>query len=104
MDYLSREIRSAKINTGSVGEIDTFKILQIVNANNEIVTYRFENNNFLRNGEKLNSVKVTDKSHFVVDKRGPAEKEGQPRITIVLELEENGQKINLQTTISSRAY
>lgn len=107
MEIMSKEIRMSQINS-SDGKIS---FLNIINSKpeSENVIYSFDNDQLLRGigeiAEVLNSNQVKINGSFYVQKSG-----SQPRVTIVMAIESSGNKpeqqvkINLETTVSSRAY
>ena len=102
-ESVSKEIRTAKI----ISDNGSTNILEIKNAKDEAVTYSFENNQLKRNGLVLNSGKVKVSGKFYVQNMAET---SQPRVTMVMTIKYNSDlltqqaKINLETTISSRAY
>lgn len=97
IEKIAKEIRMSEISSGS-GEPSAIDIIHPVNDN---VNYSFSAGQILRNGAAINSNEVTVTGKFSIDKTY------QPRVTISMEVKSSSQpenKINLQTTLSSRKY
>lgn len=92
IDYMTREIRMAKI-ISDAGEGK--KTLEIEKSEGRF-NYNFSNNNIKRKGKVLNTVNVD--GYFDIDKNG------QPKVTIDMTLSKDDQELTIQTTISSRSY
>jgi len=120
MESTAKEIRLGKINSAdgvlvadmadaSSGVVNgPYYSLNITNANNENVDYTFDNVNktIARNSGVLNPGAIEASGAFYIYKIGVF----QPRVVITLGLssrnaeDKNRAVINLQTTVSSRAY
>lgn len=100
IESMSKEIRMSKINSPD-GLSDS---LNVTNSKGEAINYNFSDSQLLRGAEILNSNQIKATGNFYVQKIG------QPKVTIAMTVEnkaikpEQRAKINLETTISSRAY
>lgn len=105
MESISKEIRTSRI----ISDEGTAQVLRIKNAKDEDVEYIFEDKQIKRivnlDKQVLNSSQIEIVGNFYIKKE-----EVQPRVTIVMDLDYKSSKpeqkvgINLQTTMSSRAY
>ncbi len=108
MEYMVREIRMSKINTGE-GETDT---LNITNSKGETIDYKFDlPGAFGRPAELLRGgVLLIPENIDIIGKFYVKSDDAQPRVTIVMKVKSKGGKpeeqaeINLQNTVSSRSY
>jgi hypothetical protein len=107
---MAKEIRMSQINT-TVGENNSLDITAHKETGEVSVIYYLDSSRIFRN-EEGNSQAITSDKVKVSNLKFYVSKDGniQPRVTIVMTVESTGQKpeqqakINLQTTISSRAY
>lgn len=124
LELMSKEIRTAKVNTGSCGT-DTNKIynqdsldsINFINQNDECVTYTFDNNTVMVQRDTYGPVPLTPSSvsvnhlkFIITDTLGSNIAEEQAKVIISIEAEyilnKPGQRqtMIIQTTISSRHY
>lgn len=104
LESMGKEIRMSEItNPATSGTVDTLVIEHPINGN---ITYQFTGNNLEREGAALNPDEVAIDGDFVVTRSGDL----MPRVTIVMKIRNVTNKpsqqveVNLQTTVSSRAY
>ena len=106
MEMMAKEIRMSTINS-SGGENQTLDITAHKATGDESAVYALSGGQILRNGQAITSGKIqVNQLKFYINKGSGA----QDMATVVLTLEDKEQKIeeqakiNLETTISSRAY
>lgn len=104
LGMMSKEIRMSNQILTPNGWTDEIELNHPTHGD---VTYSFDNNKILRNGEVINAEEVVVDGDFHIQGSGGGDDQ-QPRVSLIMNVSTTGQKqeeatvINLQTTLSLR--